>query len=62
MKDFLILLVALAIFVLSFIFMYGKYQESMTIKMKADKCTAELIAQGIERKNIVRLNGVCFVK
>lgn len=40
----------------------SKYQESKTIWNKANACTTELVAQGIERKNIIRLNGECFIK
>lgn len=48
--------------IISTLILVDKFQASKKVWDAANKCTAVLIAQGVERRDIVRLNGKCSVK
>jgi len=48
--------------IISTLILVDKFQASKKVWDAANKCTAVLIAQGVERKNIIRLDGECFIK
>ena len=56
------LLVILSVMAISAFYLVGQFKESEALFDKHNACTAQLVAQGIERSQIIRLNGFCTVK
>lgn len=56
------LLVILSGMAISAFYLVSQFNESEALFDKHNACTAELVAQGVERSQIVRLDGFCSVK
>lgn len=61
MKTLGLLVILFGMAVSSF-YLVSQFNKSQDIFNKHNVCTSKLVAQGVERSQIVRLNGFCSVK
>lgn len=62
MKDWIILLVISVVTVTVLTSSYQYFKEELALYRAENKCIAEHIKLGVERKNIYRDNGSCYYK
>jgi hypothetical protein len=58
----LLLIIVLSGMAISAFYLVSQFNDSQELFDKHNACTAQLVAQGVERSQIVRLNGFCSVK